>query len=72
MFYLRQGLSNCFFTSGIPIKIFHEFLKSPKRATCPAHLILLDFTAVTLLGAECNYEASHYTTFPTFILLPPS
>jgi hypothetical protein len=45
-------------------------LPSPIRATCPAHLILLDFTTRTILVKEyrsltsslCNFLHSHITS----------
>ena len=41
--HLRLGLPSALFPSGFPIKTPTTPLSSPKRATCPAHLILLDF-----------------------------
>jgi hypothetical protein len=38
--------------SGFPTKILHTYLPSPIRATCYAHLILLDFIARTITGKE--------------------
>ena len=35
-----------------PTKILHTPLSSPVRATCPAHLILLNFIPRTILGEE--------------------
>ena len=36
-------------------------LSSPIRATCPAHLIRLDFTTRTILGKECtDYSSPRY------------
>ena len=68
--HLRLGLPSGLFPSGFPTKIIYTPLSSFIRATCPTHLILLDFITRTILGEEyksfssslCNHLHSPVTS----------
>jgi len=47
---LSLGLPSGLFLSGFPTKTLYTSHLSPIRATCPAHLILVDFIPRTIMG----------------------
>jgi len=46
--HLRLSLQSRLLPPDIPTKILYEFLISPMGATCPTHLILVDFITLIL------------------------
>ena len=61
--HLRLGLPSGLFPSGFPSQTLHMPLLSPIRATCPAHLNLLDFITRTKLREQCRSLSSSLCSF---------
>ena len=62
-FHLCLGLPSGLFPSGFPTKTLYKPLLAPIRATCPAHLILLDLITRTILGEEYRSCSSSLCSF---------
>ena len=61
--HLRLGLPSGLFPSGFPTKTLYTHLLSPTRATCPVHLIFLDFITRKILSEEYRSFSSSICNF---------
>ena len=61
--HLRLGLPSGLVSSGFPTKNLHTLLLFPIRATCPAHLILLDLITRTMLDEEYGSSSSQWPDY---------
>jgi len=57
-YHLRLGLPSGLFPSGFFTKTPHARFLSPIRATCPAHVVLLNLTTRIVFGDDCRSESS--------------
>jgi len=64
----RLVLPSGLFPSGFPNRILYTFLIYPMRATWPAHLILLDFSTLTILAGAYFYKKNAHCILHVFMI----
>ena len=62
-FHLHLGLPSGLFPSSFSAKTLYTPILSPTRATCPVHLILLEFITLTILVEEYRLLSSSLCSF---------
>jgi len=63
--HLFLVLPSGFYSSCFPIRTLHSFRVFPMRATCPAHLVLLDLITLIISGEKHKLLFSSCSSFQT-------
>ena len=59
--HIILGLPSCIFPPGFHTKTLYAPLLSPIRATCPTHLVILDFITRVILGDQYSSLSSSFS-----------
>lgn len=68
-FQLHLGLPSVLFPSGSLNKVLNKFLTSPVDATCPTHLVILDFVLIMFCEHHKLWSSSlcNFSNFPSLL-----